>query len=74
MEAEKYIKDYSSVENPTQEEKNNFKIAVKKRNCCAEKNEILKEKLKEFHKNKSQPQEQIIEERTTFQEECMIKL
>ena len=74
LEAEKYIKDYSSVENPTQEEKNNFKIAVKKRNCCAEKNEILKEKLKEFHKNKSQPQEQIIEERTTFQEECMIKL
>lgn len=74
LEAEQYIKNYSSIENPTQEEKNNFKIAVKKRNCCAEKNAILKEKLKDFHKNKSQPQEQIIEERTTFQEECMIKL
>lgn len=74
LEAEKYIKEYSSIENPTQEEKNNFKIAVKKRNCCAEKNEILKEKLKDFHNNKKQPQEQIIEERTTLQEEFMIKL
>lgn len=74
LEAEKYIKEYSSIENPTQEEKNNFKIAVKKRNCCAEKNEILKEKLNDFHKNKSQPQEQIVEERTSVEEQFIIKL
>lgn len=74
LEAEQYIKDYSSIENPTQEEKNNFIIAVKKRNCCAEKNEILKEKLKDFHKNKSQPQEQIVEERTSVEEQFIIKL
>lgn len=74
LEAEQYIKDYSSIENPTQEEKNNFIIAVKKRNCCAEKNEILKEKLKEFHKNKNQPQEQIVEERTSVEEQFIIKL
>lgn len=74
LEAEQYIKEYSSIENPTQEEKNNFKIAVKKRNCCAEKNEILKEKLNDFHKNKSQPQEQIVEERTSVEEQFIIKL
>lgn len=74
LEAEKYIKEYSSIENPTQEEKNNFKIAIKKRNCCAEKNKILKEKLNDFHKNKSQPQEQIVEERTSVEEQFIIKL
>lgn len=74
QEAEQYIKDYSSIQNPTQEEKNNFKIAIKKRNCCIEKKEILKEKLNDLNIDNKQDREKIIEERTEIKEDFMLKL